>query len=1262
MKTLAKITLSSLAALMLGLILFPSSARAADNYYAVSSTGSSAWSSLSSWASDAAGTAATALDTTAITYFNTTANNTNGTNDVVFLTGATATGGIVFNTAGTVAINGGINSGVRLLTIGGNGITLNAGSGAVSFNGKLAFALGANQEWKNLSSNTLNLANAGNSINLNSNILTISGSGNTSLTGTITGAGSIVKSVSVNTAGEGALTFSGSNMFSGGVTLKSGTIILGNKGALGSGALTIAGGALDVTGAMSISAANTQNWNNDFTFVGSNTLNTGTGSVVMGKAISLNVAASTLVVSSAISGGYGLTKTGNGILQLDAANTMGVTTVNAGQVTLSRVADAGSGGVTVNTSGTAMINIGTAMGTGTLTLNAGSTLEVNANKAIGAGPMIWGGDFTFGGANGFLTSTGTVTLTNNVNFNVGGAYVQVKGIGGGYALTKSGNGGLVINGSSSYSGGTTLNSGTLSLSDSGALGTGPLTIAGGALDVVGAQSIVNGNTENWNASFTYLGSNPLNTGTGSVVLGTDINVTVAANTLTVPGVISGGFGLTKSGAGNLVLAGTNSYGGSTTISSGTLILGDGARDGALPNTNLVTNNGSLVFNPAVSGTFANNLSGSGTLTKSGLGAMLVSGSSSLAGPVNVAGGTLLNGSATTFNGTSVLNATNGTLDLNGFNASFATLNTSAVTGTVTNSSSTLATLNFTSSSASSIAIVAGNLGVTVVNTNAGQSLFAGTAPNTFTGGVTLLYSGVGNGTRLDFNVPITGTPFGTGTITMGQSSTDRAQIMLAAAGTSTINNPFEINTSLGSDSNYIFRVPNTSVLALGGTLTLNADVSLGQTGTTIFSGALVGNAGLKSGTGSTTIADSLAATTTVILNTAPGANTYSGNTLQTGTNNVTVLAANDQIPNGSGKGDVYVSGSLNLNGFTETINGLNSTSYSGLRSVVSGSGAFTVGDNNATGLFSGTVNGSMGLTKIGTGNQTITSAYWTGPTSISSGTLSLASGTLGGSITGSGALVKTGAGTLTLTKPASFSGPTIINAGTLAIGDGTIDAFLASTSSITNAGVLSFVYSGTAGTILNVNLNAGINPAALITSAGTVKGKGTVGSVSITDGGVLAPGVSLSSTGVGVLTSASNVTFSSGAAKLSIRLGDTTAGDSSVLAVAATSTVTLNGATLDISTGSNYVSPLSGGALTYLLIDGAAGTTYSGSFASDTVVIGADTFNVLYNVTSTDLSAGTGGGDVVLEYVPVPEPATWAMLVSGMGMLVFTQRLRRRSH
>ena len=61
-------------------------------------------------------------------------------------------------------------------------------------------------------------------------------------------------------------------------------------------------------------------------------------------------------------------------------------------------------------------------------------------------------------------------------------------------------------------------------------------------------------------------------------------------------------------------------------------------------------------------------------------------------------------------------------------------------------------------------------------------------------------------------------------------------------------------------------------------------------------------------------------------------------------------------------------------------------------------------------------------------------------------------------------------------------------------------------------------------------------------------------------------------------------------------------------------------------------------------------------------MIGADTFNVLYNVTSTDLSAGTGGGDVVLEYVAVPEPATWAMLVSGMGMLAITQRLRRRSH
>ena len=141
----------------------------------------------------------------------------------------------------------------------------------------------------------------------------------------------------------------------------------------------------------------------------------------------------------------------------------------------------------------------------------------------------------------------------------------------------------------------------------------------------------------------------------------------------------------------------------------------------------------------------------------------------------------------------------------------------------------------------------------------------------------------------------------------------------------------------------------------------------------------------------------------------------------------------------------------------------------------------------------------------------------------------------------------------------------------------------------------------------------------------------------------------------GTLAAAGNVTFADGTAKLSIRLGQTSAGLSDMLSVGA-STVTLNGATLELSAGASYATPVDG--FTFVLIAGTGSTSYSGTFASSTVVVGTDTYNILYG-SSAD--GTTSGNDVVAQYVAVPEPSTWAMLVSGMGMLVFTQRLRRRS-
>ena len=100
-----------------------------------------------------------------------------------------------------------------------------------------------------------------------------------------------------------------------------------------------------------------------------------------------------------------------------------------------------------------------------------------------------------------------------------------------------------------------------------------MNISGGSIDNTSGASVTLGanNAQNWNGSFTYVGSQqPLNLGTGAVTLGGSNTVTVNANTLTVGGVISGAFPLTLAGSGTLLLNGANSFTGNITINGGTL--------------------------------------------------------------------------------------------------------------------------------------------------------------------------------------------------------------------------------------------------------------------------------------------------------------------------------------------------------------------------------------------------------------------------------------------------------------------------------------------------------------------------------------------------------------------------------------------------------------------------------------------------------------------------------------------------------------------
>ena len=202
------------------------------------------------------------------------------------------------------------------------------------------------------------------------------------------------------------------------------------------------------------------------------------------------------------------------------------------------------------------------------TVAAGSTLTLQGSPG-GAGC-----GFYFAGAAVTLAGGGTFTFANAIGWASGGT------------ITENG-AGLVVNLQSGrpphdfYTGGFTLTSGTLNFATAASVTafqdfpTGkPFAINGGTVDNTSgsAMTLTVGSAGGYSfgGDFTFAGSSSLNFGTAPVVLTGTRQITVGANKLTIGGAISGsGYGLTKAGAGTLLLNGTNTYDGLTTVSTGT---------------------------------------------------------------------------------------------------------------------------------------------------------------------------------------------------------------------------------------------------------------------------------------------------------------------------------------------------------------------------------------------------------------------------------------------------------------------------------------------------------------------------------------------------------------------------------------------------------------------------------------------------------------------------------------------------------------------
>lgn len=274
----------------------------------------------------------------------------------------------------------------------------------------------------------------------------------------------------------------------------------------------------------------------------------------------------------------------------------------------------------------------------------------------------------FGSHDYTLTGNGTINLLSAVTSVLVDGVTATIGVvldGAGKVLAKTGNGTLVLTANNTYTGGTTIAAGTLQIGNGGTTGSisGNVSNSGtlvfnrsdditfdGDISGTGDMDKLGANTLTLTGSNTHTGGTTISAGTlqignggttGSIVGNVTNNGTLVFNRsddITFDGLISGTGILGKLGANTLTLTGNNTHTGGTTISAGTLQIGNGGTTGSL--TGNVTNNGALVFNRSGNDSFGGTISGSGSLSKLGANTLVLSAANTYAGGTTISAGRL----------------------------------------------------------------------------------------------------------------------------------------------------------------------------------------------------------------------------------------------------------------------------------------------------------------------------------------------------------------------------------------------------------------------------------------------------------------------------------------------------------------------------------------------------------------------------------------------------------------------------------------------
>ncbi len=453
----------------------------------------------------------------------------------------------------------------------------------------------------------------------------------------------------------------------------------------------------------------------------------------------------------------------------------------------------------------------------------GFNSSISDERGFGAAPAIFtpdaivlagGGSIgtSFTAANSVLHVNRGITLGDgggaiNGNMTIPGA---ITGTGSFSHLTT---GTLILSGNSDYSGTTFINLGIVTVGSANALGTTsgdtqilagaelridgaastftlsePLQIAGGGSSGGGAITIQNASSPTIAGPVTLTGDATITV--SSSASGTFSNPTVftslsnqnltlsgganATGVKAITGVINlGSGGLTKIQGGTWILTAANTYSGTTTISAGTLQLGNGltGNDGTISNSPSIVNNAALVFNRFGSVSHSGTISGIGSVTKSGPGTQTLSGANTYAGAMSVSAGTLKlgNASALGFGGPQAITAgtttvsAGATLDLNGSGIVSESI---VLNGTGVGASRALI------NSAGTVATIGSGLAVVQVPSAIGTGSGYSTVP-------TVTISGTGSGATATATLGVTAASF---TITGGTTVYSAAPAVTIAGG------------------------------------------------------------------------------------------------------------------------------------------------------------------------------------------------------------------------------------------------------------------------------------------------------------------------------------------------------------------------------------------------------------------------------------------------------------------------------------------------